>query len=70
MRLRGDREKVTIYLSEQKHRDLKVEAARRGLSMSDVVEEALAMREQYVVRYTERGEDGTTRVKDSRDSRE
>lgn len=45
-KLRGDVEKITIYLPARVHRMLKVEAALRSLSMGAVVEDALVSREQ------------------------
>jgi predicted HicB family RNase H-like nuclease len=48
--LRGDRKPVTIYLQSEEHRQLKIEAAERGMSMSEIVSEALRMRVRLVGR--------------------
>ena len=40
----GDDKKLTLYFPEREHRALKEEAARRGMTMSDIVREALKMR--------------------------
>jgi len=45
-----DRVKVTIYMSPDERRALRVEAAERGMTQSDVVREALCSRAQMLPR--------------------
>ena len=40
----GSKTRVTIYIPEEAHKAIKMEAAQRGMSMSDVIMEALQSR--------------------------
>ena len=51
----GASRKTTIYLTPSEHQSLKIEAAQRGMTMSEIIIEALKGRLMFFERKGEKG---------------